>query len=270
MKGEHISEIDIWRKYAKALNFPLPAEAEKDYLQDILLRSIYSVIGSELIFRGGTAISKIYASGRFSEDLDFIINHEFQPETGTLIKKLEDGIKNMDNYFQHSFSKKSYRDMVSYTIKIDGPLYVSTSNDSAKQKILIDLNTYEKNLLKPNVPLRQTPYPNLPPYTLTVERETELLADKIKAAIERKHKHKAAFVRDIYDIWALTTKYGMNPDFSMVRKKMDLYGTVEFSMAEFKSCIDEVGEHWKEELETVISAAPEYPEVKKSLKRLIA
>ena len=262
-----MAEIDKWRGYAKVLNFPLPTEAEKDYLQDILLRSIYSITGSELIFRGGTAISKIYASGRFSEDLDFIINHEYQLEAGPLIKKLENGIKNMGSYFQYSTSKKTYKDMVSYTIKVDGPLYLSSSNDSARQRILIDLNTYERNLLKPNVPLRQTPYPNLPPYTLTVECETELLADKIKAAIERKHKHKATFVRDIYDIWALTTKYDIKPDFDMVRKKMELYGIVGFSMTEFKSCIDEVGKYWKEEMETVINAAPEYSEVRKSLRR---
>ena len=47
---------------------------EKDYLQDLMLFSIYSHIGRELIFKGGTCLYKIYKLGRFSEDLDFTLN----------------------------------------------------------------------------------------------------------------------------------------------------------------------------------------------------
>ena len=40
--------------------------AEKDYLQDILLFSIYSIVGRELVFKGGTCLYKIYKINRFS------------------------------------------------------------------------------------------------------------------------------------------------------------------------------------------------------------
>ena len=76
------------------LNFPLPEEAEKDYLQDVLLRNIYATIGSELLFRGGTAISKIYSSGRFSEDLDFILSSAYVSKAEHILKNIETGIKN--------------------------------------------------------------------------------------------------------------------------------------------------------------------------------
>jgi predicted nucleotidyltransferase component of viral defense system len=42
---------------------------EKDYLQDLLLFIIYSNVGEELIFKGGTCLYKIYKLNRFSEDL---------------------------------------------------------------------------------------------------------------------------------------------------------------------------------------------------------
>lgn len=264
-----MAEIDKWRDYARMLGFPLPEEAEKDYLQDILLRNIYSIIGSELLFRGGTAISKIYSSGRFSEDLDFILNSAYESETASMIKKIEHGIKNINSYFQASYSKDVYKDMVNYTIKIDGPLYLSSSNDSAKQRISINLNTYERNLMPPQTSIRETPYPNLPHYTLISESQAELLADKIKAAIERRHKHKVVFARDIYDIWALATKYRLKPNFGIVSRKMELYGILKFSIKDFKACIDEAKEVWEEEMKAVVSTVPDYNEIKKNLKLLI-
>ena len=53
------------------------SNTEKDYLQDLMLFSIYSIAGKELVFKGGTCLYKIYKLDRFSEDLDF-----------TLIKKI--------------------------------------------------------------------------------------------------------------------------------------------------------------------------------------
>lgn len=264
-----MAEIDKWREYARVFNFPLPEEAEKDYLQDILLLNIYSVTGSELLFRGGTAISKIYSSGRFSEDLDFILADTYNSEAGPIIKKIENSIKNTNNYFQTTYSKDVFKDMVNYTIKIEGPLCLASSNDSAKQRISINLNTYEKNLMPPQASIRETPYPNLPHYTIIAESQAELLADKIKAAIERRHKHKLVFARDLYDVWALVTKYRLKPRFGIVSRKMELYGISKFSMASFRSCIDEAEKYWEEEMETVVSTVPSYSEVRKSLESLL-
>ena len=47
--------------------------AEKDYLQDLILFSIYSKIGKDLVFKGGTALYKLYSLNRFSGDLDFTL-----------------------------------------------------------------------------------------------------------------------------------------------------------------------------------------------------
>src|SRR3990167_3542874 len=46
--------------------------AEKDYFQDLLLFNIYKQTNL-LIFKGGTALYKLYGLQRFSEDLDFTL-----------------------------------------------------------------------------------------------------------------------------------------------------------------------------------------------------
>ena len=45
--------------------------AEKDYLLELLLFLLASETGKKLVFKGGTALYKLYSLNRFSEDLDF-------------------------------------------------------------------------------------------------------------------------------------------------------------------------------------------------------
>lgn len=47
-------------------------QAEKDYFQEIILFILYREFGRELVFKGGTALTKCYGFDRFSEDLDFL------------------------------------------------------------------------------------------------------------------------------------------------------------------------------------------------------
>ena len=48
--------------------------AERIIFRSLFLRSIYSLAGKALVFKGGTCLYKIYKLGRFSEDLDFTLN----------------------------------------------------------------------------------------------------------------------------------------------------------------------------------------------------
>lgn len=264
-----MAAIDEWRRYAKMLGFPQALQAEKDYLQDILLRNIYAATGSELLFRGGTAISKLYSSGRFSEDLDFILNRDSEAGARKMAERIEGAIGGMNNWFRTEYAREEYKEMVEYTITVYGPLHGASGSASAKQRISIDLNTYERNLLPPKTSIRQTVYPNLQPYTLLAECEGELMADKVKAAIERRHRHRAVFARDLYDIWALATKYRIRPDFDVVAKKMELYGRLKFSIKDFVACIGEAEGHWDTEMRRVVNAVPEYGEVEAVLKGLL-
>lgn len=260
-KSEGMSEIDAWRAYARTLGFPLPAEAEKDYLQELLLREIYSRTGNEFVFRGGTAISKVCKSGRFSDDLDFVLSRESANAAGAV----EAAINGMKSYFDISYSREEYRGMIEFSISVYGPLYRASGNPSAKQKISVDLNTYERPLL-PTKALLVTPiYNDVRPYSVIVESEEELLADKVKAAIERREKHKTIFARDLYDAWFLIRKYGLKPNLGLVAEKMRLYGIKEFALGDFRNAVEEAKDYWKEELGRMLVTVPDYETARQEL-----
>ena len=67
--------------------------AEKDYLLDLLLFLISRNTKDELVFKGGTCLSKIYGLDRFSEDLDFTIVKEKELDIDRLLSKIESGLK---------------------------------------------------------------------------------------------------------------------------------------------------------------------------------
>ena len=74
-----ISEAQL-RRQARELDVRL-GYAEKNYVNSWLLWGIYtSDYGDNLLFKGGTALSKLYfpQSWRFSEDLDFGVEGEYQ------------------------------------------------------------------------------------------------------------------------------------------------------------------------------------------------
>ncbi|MEK6848678.1 MAG: nucleotidyl transferase AbiEii/AbiGii toxin family protein, partial [Nanoarchaeota archaeon] len=63
---------EILMQNAKAKGLTNKEHIEKDYFQDKLLYSIYRQTNL-LVFKGGTALYKLYNLPRFSEDLDFSI-----------------------------------------------------------------------------------------------------------------------------------------------------------------------------------------------------
>lgn len=66
--------------------------AEKNYVNSWLLWGIFtSNYGENLLFKGGTALSKLYfpQSWRFSEDLDFGVDGEYQASEDELRALLE-------------------------------------------------------------------------------------------------------------------------------------------------------------------------------------
>jgi uncharacterized protein len=56
---------------------------EKDYVLTEILKALSSVssLSGLLVFKGGTALRKVYfADWRYSEDLDFIVKHDLQKD----------------------------------------------------------------------------------------------------------------------------------------------------------------------------------------------
>lgn len=197
--------------------------------------------------------------------MDFIT---ITTEIEELLRRIEASVKNVGGYFQIEYEVEKYKDMIEYNIKIQGPLYIASGHESAKQRIKLAINTYERASKKPETIFRTPMYETLRPYNVVVESISELLADKVKATIERREKHKTVFVRDLYDIWIVTKKYNLNFDFKLVKEKMK-YGIKPFSLKDFKNCISESEEFWREEMSNVMRSFPEYGEVKGDLLKKI-
>ena len=74
-----ISDAQL-RRLARGLDVRL-GYAEKNYVNSWILWAIYtSSYGDNLLFKGGTALSKLYfpETWRYSEDLDFGVEGEYQ------------------------------------------------------------------------------------------------------------------------------------------------------------------------------------------------
>jgi predicted nucleotidyltransferase component of viral defense system len=260
-------EIDRWREYALALRFTKPEDAEKDYIQELLLSELFNGKDwANLVFRGGTAISKVYGSGRFSEDLDFItIKEADASELETYVKK---SIERLGLRYHIEYKKVRYRNMLKYSLKIKGPIYAVALNEQAKQTIGIDLNLYERPMLEVLEVDRVPIYDDARPYAANVLSKEELIADKAKAILERTEP----VARDLYDMWFLAMKYGIRLDIKLTSRKMLAYGKREnrlFSMSMLNKKIRQIERIWDKEMGRLILNPPSYKKVVSELEGLL-
>lgn len=234
-------------EYAKLKNFNL-GQAEKDYLQEIILFILYKEFGNELIFKGGTALTKCYGFDRFSEDLDFttIENLNFEKVVST-------GLKNF--YLDFIVKEKKMNHSIKLTYNINGPLYIGTPNSTCK--IVLEFSYREKILLKTNIKKIGLLINEIPNYDVIVMSEEEILAEKIRAIMTR---NKA---RDLYDLYLLTEK-NISYDINLINKKLNLYN-LNFNFLKLKEAIKLKKEIWKSELKYLIKNVPEYEIVYKKI-----
>lgn len=186
-----------------SLRYAVPQETiEKDYVLSWVLTALSMLnLTDDLIFRGGTAIKKIFLpSHRFSYDLDFI-------STGirgsTMIERLDkviDWLKGEANLVC-AIKDRNPR-IVKSRLRI--PLtYDGFAQITAAKEVLVDLvYRAEAELL---VPLANgkiiSEYTDLQPRSsaLKAYRLEAIAADKVGAIFD----HAREEPRDIYDLWAL-------------------------------------------------------------------
>ena len=89
-----ISDAQL-RRLARDLDVRL-GYAEKNYVNSWILWTIYtSPYGDNLLFKGGTALSKLYfpETWRYSEDLDFGVEGEYHGSEAELQRTLDDATR---------------------------------------------------------------------------------------------------------------------------------------------------------------------------------
>lgn len=243
---------------------------DKDYALEWLLYGIYhkdSKIRDVLIFKGGTSIRKIFFSGawRFSEDLDFTILPDTDPETITSgfedvydILENESGIK-YEGEINVPDSGRAILGFVHFT----GPI-------GMKNKIKFDASRVEKMVDSVATQTVTTSYADLENFPVNGYTLNEVVSEKIRSAMQRSK------VRDYYDIWKIFGKDSLH-DFDtalighMVRQKCTI-NNIEYNPSKIfdPSRLGGLEEHWKRELERlVVEELPEPDRVFNDIRELL-
>lgn len=230
-------------EYAKLRGMKNMGQAEKDYFQNILLFIIYKHFGSELIFKGGTALSKCYGLNRFSEDLDFICKNEFD------FKVIEEGLRRFKIDFE--IEKEEFERSKSYIIRIKGALF--NGNKNSMCRVILDFSFREEVIINPLIKSIGRFLEEIPSFDVCVMSKEEILAEKIRAILTR---NKA---RDVYDLYFLVES-GTKPNISLVNDKLNYY-KMKFNKKEIVKAIKDKKEIWDSELSGLIENVPDFNKV---------
>jgi predicted nucleotidyltransferase component of viral defense system len=180
------------RKIAREKKLPLDL-VEKDYVLGWLLYGICSSRLSEcLAFKGGTALSKVYFPGqwRLSEDLDFTLLGETTLENiaPILSKEVPDLIAKESDISvvlsKPPFLSSTY---LQSRFQYNGPVCKNTV------KIEITTEKFLGKVVEQGVPQMF----DYPPYVVRVYSLETILAEKLRALVER------GKIKDYYDVWRL-------------------------------------------------------------------
>ncbi len=228
--------------------------AEKDYLQDLILLSIYSIAGRELVFKGGTCLYKVYKLNRFSEDLDFTA--EKKADWEKLGKRVISDMS-MLNIRGRVKEADIHKNEANIRILINGPLYKGSRETQCF--IPLNISMREKCLLEPKAETIRPIYREIFDFEVFAMQEKEILAEKIRAVCTRLKP------RDVYDLWFLLIRRGIEFDVELADKKLALYG-LKFDKKEFISRIEKMKGMWETDLRNLaIGQIEDFNKVKKEI-----
>lgn len=214
---------------------------EKDYYLTVLLYLVRNIKG--IYFKGGTAINKILLNHpRLSEDIDFTCIRDIKEISKELMNALE-----KENVFTRVEKGKDVDGFVRYLVYYDG--FFEKENF-----IYIDLNQRGKILLEPQQKqFRHFYKEKIPEFQIAILNETELIAEKICAAITRNAP------RDYYDLYNLiNSKHTI--DLKIVRQKFKL-DKKEFKTEMIFKSAAKIFNKWESDLWPLTRTKPSYKEV---------
>ncbi|MCD6227065.1 nucleotidyl transferase AbiEii/AbiGii toxin family protein [Candidatus Micrarchaeota archaeon] len=175
---------------------------EKDYYIDHVLYEIFSRTNN-VVFKGGTALYKIYGFPRFSEDIDLSMINDV--DVNSIIAQVSEKLG-----FRYSIKKFGTSVMVKFTF--NG--FLTDTN-----RIRVDFSKYHKPISYSLVEY-VSDYIDVKPFLLYVMDKKEILSEKVHAIY---HRNKA---RDMYDLFYLlrTEEFDVN----LIKRKVPEFDTKIF------------------------------------------
>jgi hypothetical protein len=226
-------------------------QQEKHYMQTIILNAIYSKIGKELVFKGGTALMFFYGIERFSEDLDFTLNGEI--DINKIKKEIMLKLELLN--FKPEIKDIKTKTGINFRISVQGPLYTS---EISRCYVKIEISDRQDIKLKPILKEISPYYNEIPPFTVFIMNPVEITSEKIRAIIKRN------YARDVYDLYYLIKKE-YRPKKELVNIKMEYYNE-KFDLKIFKKALQNKKEIWNSELDSILlNNIPSFIECKKTI-----
>jgi len=222
---------------------------EKDYLIELILFSISKNTKDELVFKGGTCLSKFYKLERFSEDIDFTLMKDL--DINLLIKRIVLDLGAFGIEAEVKKNKKVF-DSTMITLRTKGPLYNGLANSLSN--VRIDINVKSSISLHPINKDLNSLYSELPRFSLDVMQEEEILAEKTRAVINR------VKARDVYDIWFILQQ-GININLKVVEEKLEYYKQ-RWNLEKFREKIEEKNKIWHTEMKSLVKIVPDFKKVR--------
>ena len=211
---------------------------EKDYFQDKLLYWIFKLTNN-LVFKGGTALFKLYNMPRFSEDLDFTL---LDPK-----ERVEDKILKIAGKLNAEVNTKRFKTSLLFKLRFRGIL-------TSYNTIRIDVSLKNKALLGFDLKSYVPDYIDIKPFSLKILKLKEMVAEKIHSLLARKN------ARDLYDLFFLLRISEF--DKKLVEEKLEIFG-MRFNLNLIKRRINEIEPIWKAELKPfVLEELPDFDVVK--------
>ncbi len=228
---------------------------EQDYFQDLLLFNLYSIVGKEFVFKGGTCLYKIYKLNRFSEDLDFTVTKKI--DIDKILQKTIYSISSM-NVGVIIKEKDEFQNQINIRMAFKGPLY--KGNKETMLTIILNLSSRERPILPPKLEVVTSLYRDIPVFEVAAMDEKEILAEKIRTIVERNKP------RDVYDLWFLLTIKRLQLDENMISRKIK----GKFEKTEFMDKLEEKRTNWERELKQfIMGTLPSFDQVKKDIEERV-
>ncbi|MFY9301437.1 MAG: nucleotidyl transferase AbiEii/AbiGii toxin family protein [Candidatus Nitrosotenuis sp.] len=229
------------RRLAGKQQIPL-GTLEKDYA----LTSLLSVVSrfprlNSLIFKGGTAIKKIYFEEfRFSEDLDFTCLQDVSDEFMRFIAK---EMKSLDVQFTQITDVEKTEKSFKFKAK-----YLQSNGIPAS--IRMDLSLRSDVLMTPiTKPILHFYDYFTNKFEVPAMHLEEIMVEKIRGIVYTRHP------RHLHDVWYLDRKgVKLNPD--MVRAKMKSAYNADFELVKFLDRVAEKEKDWKTDLQPLLPYDP--------------
>ena len=215
---------------------------EKSYFQDLLLFYLFKKT-NKFIFKGGTALYKIYGLPRFSEDLDFSITEDLSLEEA---ERIIGEITENSNYFKIK-SLKRVKDSLLIKISCAGIL-------TKYNTLRVDINFKNKLLRGFDVKNLISDYVDINPFSLRILKIEEIIAEKVHAILSREK------ARDLYDLFFLLriAKF----DKELVEEKLKIF-EMKLEKKLLEKRISNLEKVWEKELRAfVLDELPNFNIVK--------